>query len=225
MHTPDGLLDHTTEISMGLVAAGALTVALARAPREFTAVRGPAYIGAVAAAVFAGQMMNFPVASGTSGHLIGGVLAAVLIGPWTAMICMAIILTVQAVVFADGGIGAVGVNYFLMGIVAVGVGWALFRLVARALPRRTWAAPVAAGIGAYLSVPAAALGFSAIYALGGVTDVDPWMTTHAMVGWHLLIGIGEALITATAVAALMAWQPQLVRGAGVVRRHDVAVFA
>lgn len=212
MHTPDGYLNHATEIGTALLAVGALSLSIAHAPREFTAARGPAYIGGVAAAVFAGQMMNFPVAGGTSGHLMGGVLAAVLVGPWTAMVCMAAILTVQALVFADGGIAAAGANYLLMGAVAIASGWLVFRCLGRLLPARGRGVALAAGAGAFVSVPTASLAFSLLHAVGPGAPADPWQTAQAMLGWHLLIGVGEAAITTLAVISLHAWRSGLVRG-------------
>lgn len=224
MHVPDGYLNHATQLGTALLATGALSVALARAPREFTVERGPAYIGAVAAAVFAGQMMNFPVGSGTSGHLMGGVLAAVLIGPWTAMVSVAAVLIIQAVVFADGGLSAIGANFVLMGPVAIATGWLLFRGLARILPSRTWALGAASGFAAFLSVPAAALVFSALHAIGGVTRVEALQVAQAMLSWHVFIGLGEALITVAVVVSMRVWHPELVRGwPSAKARSDVLV--
>src|SRR3982750_2618932 len=135
MHVPDGFLDAPTSVSPGVVAAVAIGVALRGARRELDDRTAP-LAGLVAAFVFATQMLNFPVASGTSGHLLGGALAAVLVGPYTALLCMATVFLVQCLLFADGGITALGTNIFLMGIVTVTFGWLVFRALQSALPKR-----------------------------------------------------------------------------------------
>src|SRR6201991_2674077 len=134
MHVPDGFLDAPTSIATGAVAAAGVAVALRGARREL-ADRPAPMAGLVATFVFAGQMMNFPVGAGTSGHLLGGALAAVLVGPYTAVLCISVVLLVQGFFFADGGLTALGVNITLMGIVTSVVGWAVFRLVSRSAPR------------------------------------------------------------------------------------------
>ena len=125
MHVPDGFLDAPTSIATGVVAVGGVALALRGARRELDDRTAP-MAGLVATFVFAGQMMNFPVAAGTSGHLLGGALAAVLVGPWTAVLCLTTVLLVQGLFMADGGITALGTNITLMGLVGVGVGWLVF---------------------------------------------------------------------------------------------------
>ena len=127
MHVPDGFLDAPTSIATGVVAAGFVAVALRRARHELNERTAPV-AGLVAVFVFAGQMLNFPVGAGTSGHLIGGALAAILVGPWTATVCLTVVLMVQALLFADGGLSALGTNILLMAVVAVWSGWGAFRL-------------------------------------------------------------------------------------------------
>lgn len=122
MHVPDGFLDAPTSIATGVVAAGFVAVALRRARHELNERTAPV-AGLVAVFVFAGQMLNFPVGAGTSGHLIGGALAAILVGPWTATVCLTVVLMVQALLFADGGLSALGTNILLMAVVAVWSGW------------------------------------------------------------------------------------------------------
>src|SRR6187431_418886 len=118
MHVPDGFLDAPTSIVTGVVAAGGVAVALRGARRELDDRTAP-MAGLVATFVFAGQMMNFPVGAGTSGHLLGGAMAAVLVGPWTGVLCVTTVLLVQALFMADGGITALGTNVTLMGLVGV----------------------------------------------------------------------------------------------------------
>lgn len=212
MHVPDGFLDLPTSIATGVVAAGGIALALRRAPREFADDRKAPMVGIVATVVFAGQMINFPVGAGTSGHLIGGALAAVLVGPATAVLCMNVVLIVQAFLFADGGVTALGTNITLMGIVAVLTAWGVFRLVMRVLPGRRWSVAVSAALGAFVSVPAAAAAFVLLFAVGGAVAVPLDAVMTAMVGWHTVIGVGEAVITALVVSAVLATRPDLVYG-------------
>ncbi|GAB2457284.1 hypothetical protein GCM10027265_03080 [Jatrophihabitans fulvus] len=217
MHAPDGFIDAPTSVGAGVVAAVGIALCLRGARSELDERAAP-LAGLVAAFVFAVQMLNFPVAGGTSGHLLGGALAAVLVGPWTGALCVAVVLLVQALVFADGGLTALGTNVISMSLTTVVVGYAVFRGVRALLPRRTWAVVAASGVAAFLAVPAASLAFVALYAIGGTTDVPLGTVVGAMVGVHLLIGIGEALITAATVAAVIGVRPDLVHGARDLRR-------
>ncbi|GAA3612320.1 hypothetical protein GCM10022199_15260 [Marihabitans asiaticum] len=163
--------------------------------------------------VFAAQMLNFPVGVGVSGHLLGGALAAVLAGPWVATLAVTVVLIVQALVFADGGLTALGTNVLLMAVVGVWVGWAVFVAVRALLPRTTAMVPVAAAVAALVSVPATAAVFTGLFAIGGEAPVDLGTMLSLMLGWHAVIGIGEAIITFLAVSAVIATRPDLVRGA------------
>ena len=212
MHVPDGFLDAPTSLATGAVAAGVVAVALRRAERELDERTAP-LAGLTAAFVFAAQMINFPVAGGTSGHLIGGVLTAVLVGPWTAILSMTVVLLVQAVLFADGGLTALGTNVTLMAVVAVVLGYGVFRLLAAVLPRTRGGVLAAAAVAAFLSVPAAALTFVGLFAVGAVADVPLGAVVAAMGGIHLLIGLGEAAITVAVLGAVLAVRPDLVHGA------------
>lgn len=217
MHVPDGFLDAPTSAATAAVAAGGVALALRGARRELDERTAP-LAGLTAAFVFAVQMVNFPVGAGTSGHLMGGVLAAVLVGPWTAVLCMTVVLVVQALLFADGGLTALGTNVTLLGLVAVAVGWAVFRLLAAVLPKTRTGVLTAAGTGAFLSVPVAALAFVGLFAVGGVADVAVGTVAVAMGGVHVLIGLGEAAITVAVVGAVLAVRPDLVHGARALRR-------
>jgi cobalt/nickel transport system permease protein len=217
VHVPDGFLDPATSVATGAVALGVVAVALRRAERELDERTAP-LAGLTAAFVFAAQMINFPVALGTSGHLIGGVLTAVLVGPWTAILCMTVVLMVQAVLFADGGLTALGTNVTLMAVVSVVLGYGVFRLLAAVLPRTRSGVLAAAGTAAFLSVPAAALAFVGLFAVGGVADVPLGTVAAAMGGVHLLIGVGEAAITVAVLGAVLAVRPDLVHGARHMNR-------
>jgi cobalt/nickel transport system permease protein len=212
MHVPDGFLDAPTSLATAGVATAGVGLALRGARRELDERTAP-MAGLVAAFVFAVQMLNFPVGAGTSGHLLGGALAAVLVGPYTGLLCVSVVLIVQALLFADGGTTALGTNITLMGIVTVVVGWLVFKLLQRVLPRSTRMVALAAAGGALLSVPVAALAFSALYLVGGTAPIDPATLFAAMVGWHVLIGVGEALITGLTVASIVTVRPDLVYGA------------
>ncbi len=212
MHVPDGFIDATTSLATGAVAVAGVTLALRGARRELDDRTAP-MAGLVATFVFAGQMMNFPVGAGTSGHLLGGTLAAVLAGPWTAVLAITVVLMVQALLMADGGITALGTNVTLMALVAVVVGWLVFRGMRAVLPRRTTSVATAAAIGAFVSVPAAALAFTGIYAVGGTAPIPLDTVLTAMLSWHLVIGLGEAAITGLVVASVVAVRPDLVYGA------------
>ena len=223
MHVPDGFLDLTTSVATAGVSAGAVGLALRRASPEVGA--GPAMPGLVSAFVFAVQMVNFPVGAGTSGHLMGGALAAALVGPATAVVCLTVVLLVQALLFADGGLTALGTNVLLMAVVTVLVGHVVTRGAQRVLPRRPGSVVVAASLGGLLSVPAAAVVFVGLYAVGGAVPVDLGHLAAAMLGWHALIGVGEALITGAVVSSVLASRPDLVRAARSSRRRLLVVGA
>jgi cobalt/nickel transport system permease protein len=216
VHIPDGFFDAPTSVVAGGIAVAGVAYCLRRAEGELDDRLAP-LAGLTAAFVFAVQMLNFPVAAGTSGHLIGGALAATLVGPAAAALCLTVVLLVQAM-FADGGLTALGLNVTIVGLVPAFVGYAAVRAALVVLPRTTASVPLAAGIGGLLSVPAAALLFVGAYALGGAGDVPLGTVLAAMVGVHLLIGVGEGLITAAAVGAVIATRPDLVHAARGLRR-------
>ncbi len=209
---PDGFLDATTSLATAATAVAGVGLSLRGARRELSDFAAP-LAGLVAVFVFAAQMLNFPVGAGTSGHLLGGTLAAVLVGPATATLCLTVVLLIQALAFADGGLSALGTNVTLMALVGVWAGYAVFLLARRVLPRRVASVPVAAAVGAFVSVPAAALTFTGLYAVGGAAPIDLSSLATAMLGWHSLIGLGEAAITFLAVGAITATRPDLVHGA------------
>ncbi len=212
MHVPDGFLDAPTSALTAGVAVAAVAVCVRGARRELDERTAP-LAGLVAAFVFAVQMVNFPVAAGTSGHLLGGALAAILVGPFTGALCVAVVLAVQALLFADGGLTAIGSNVTLMALVTVLAGYGIFALLTRVLPRTKASVVGASFVAATLSVPASALAFVALYAVGGTADIPLGTLATAMLGVHLLIGIGEGLITAATVSSVLAVRPDLVRGA------------
>ncbi|MFD9492573.1 energy-coupling factor ABC transporter permease [Streptomyces sp. NPDC005381] len=223
MHVPDGFINAPVSAVTGVVAAGAIAVSLRGARRELDERTAP-LAGLVAAFIFAVQMLNFPVAAGTSGHLLGGALAAILVGPYTGVLCVSVVLLMQGILFADGGLTALGVNITDMAIVTTVVSYALFRGLVKVLPRTRRSITVASFVAALLSVPAAAVAFTLIYAVGGTTDIAITKVATAMIGVHVLIGIGEAVITALTVGAVVAVRPDLVYGArGLQQRLKLRV--
>jgi cobalamin biosynthesis protein CbiM len=211
MHIPDGFIDvQTSAIFAGVAAAGVAT-ALKGARTQLDEKTAP-LAGLTAVFIFAVQMLNFPVAAGTSGHLIGAVLAAVLVGPWAATLALTIVLLVQAFLFADGGLTALGLSVFNMSLLAVWAGYGAFILIRKILPKNKASVSIAAAIGALISVPVAAIGFTIQYALGATATYSTSTVLTAMVGTHVLIGIGEAIITGLTVSAVLASRSDLVYG-------------
>jgi cobalt/nickel transport system permease protein len=212
MHIPDGFIDGTTSAGAAVVAAGGLGATLRRAGEVLDERRVP-LAGLVAAFVFAVQMLNFPVVSGTSGHLLGGALAAVLVGPAVGAVCVTVVLAVQALLFADGGLSALGLNVLNMALVTAFGGYGVFLLARWVLSRTPSSVVAAAGMAAAVSVVLSALAFTLEYAVGGTGTASVATVAGAMVGVHVLIGVGEGVITAMVVGAVLATRPDLVWGA------------
>jgi cobalt/nickel transport system permease protein len=212
VHIPDGFINAPTSLAAGAAAAGGVAVSLRRAAQTLQEKQAP-LAGLVAAYIFAVQMLNFPVAAGTSGHLLGGVLAAVLVGPWAGCLCVAVVLVVQSLLIADGGLTALGLNITNMAVVGVFGGWAIFWLLRRALPATRTSMVVSSGIAAGISVVLAAAAFVVEYAVGGAGNAPVGTVLAAMVGVHTLIGIGEGVITALTVGVVLGVRPDLVYGA------------
>jgi cobalt/nickel transport system permease protein len=219
MHIPDGFLDARTLAVTGALSAGGLAVAARQVNRTLPRNKIP-LMGLSAAFVFAAQMLNFPVAGGTSGHLLGGVLAAVLIGPGAAAIVIACVLLVQALIFSDGGVLALGANIFNMAFIGAVVGYAIYRSARRFLPGLRGRI-TAVFFAAWLSTVLAAVTCAGELSLSGT--LAPGVVFPAMVGIHALIGIGEGLITSLVILAIARTRPDLLeaenspatRGAGL----------
>ena len=211
MHIPDGFIDLPTSAIFAAASAGAITYSLAGARKQLDEKSAP-LAGLTAVFIFAVQMLNFPVAAGTSGHLLGGALAAVLVGPYAATLALTVVLLMQGFLFADGGLSAIGLNVFNMGVLGVWGGYATFLLIRKILPKNKSSISIAAAAGGLISVPIAAVGFVIQYALGATATFSVSTVLGAMVGTHILIGIGEAIITALTVGAVMASRSDLVFG-------------
>jgi cobalt/nickel transport system permease protein len=208
MHIPDGFLAPEVAAACAVPAIGAVGYGLRRASRELDERRVP-LLGVTAAFVFAAQMLNFPVAGGTSGHFLGAALAALLLGPWLASVVLAVVLGVQSFVFADGGVTALGANILNMGVIGALVVGGLMVGAQRVLPQRRGAFLAVAGVGAWLAVMAGATATAVELAISGTVPLGTVLP--AMLGVHTLIGVGEAVITVAAVSAVMSTRPDVVR--------------
>jgi cobalt/nickel transport system permease protein len=206
VHIPDGFLDAKTAAATGVLATAGLGLALAGVRRTVPPRRIP-LIGLAAAFVFAAQMLNFPVAGGTSGHLIGAVLAAVLLGPSAAVLVMSAVLILQCLMFADGGVTALGANVFNMALVAPAVGYGSYALLLRVVGKGLRGRLFATAFAAWCSTVAAAISCAGQLALSGTVALRVGLP--AMAGIHMLIGLGEALITTLVVAAVARARPEL----------------
>jgi cobalt/nickel transport system permease protein len=212
MHIPDGFMNGGTSVAGGAVATGLVVVSVKQAAKTVDDRQIP-MVGLAAAFIFAVQMLNFPVASGTSGHLLGGVLAAVLVGPWAGALCVTVVLIVQGLLFADGGLSALGLNVINMAFVGAFVGYGIFLAIRKLLPAKRSSVVASAGIAAGLAPALASVVFTLEYAIGGNGAASVGKVAAAMIGVHVLIGIGEGIITAMTVSAVLASRPDLVYGA------------
>jgi cobalt/nickel transport system permease protein len=208
VHIPDGVLDPGTCIATGAVSAAVVGYAL-RHVRTRLPERTVPLMGVTAACVFAAQMLNFPVPGGTSGHILGGVLAAVMLGPWAGIIALTIVLLVQCLLFQDGGLTALGANVLNMAVVGVGIGYAIYDLVRRAVGGLRGVL-IGAMLAAWFSVMASATLCSLELAAGGHYSL--LTTLSAMLLAHTPVGLGEALATGLALSYVLRVRPDLVYG-------------
>jgi len=225
MHVPDGFLSVWVSILLWALSVAAVGYALRRVGEDLGERQAPV-MGVLAAAIFAGQMLNFTVAGGTSGHLMGAALATILLGPWAALLVMTSVVGIQAVVFQDGGLLALGANIFNMGVVGVAVSHFTYRTLQRLLTRgaesRSWVAPVSGFVAGWLSILIASLTCALQLALSGSSPAN--VAVPAMGGIHALIGVGEGLITAGALAFVLAARPDLLRPAVAAAGSHRAVW-
>ena len=213
MHIPDGFLDTATSVATWAVSVGGVGYAVRRVKQELHERQVP-LIGVTAAFIFAAQMLNFTVAGGTSGHLLGGALAAILLGPWAGVLVLTSVLAVQALLFQDGGLLALGANIFNMAVVGVLLGWVAYAGLKRLLGERTWSTMVAGFVAAWLSVVVASLVAAVELAVSGTSPLS--LALPAMGAVHALIGLGEGIITVAVLGFLRSVRPDLLalRGAG-----------
>ena len=211
MHIANGIINGPVSLLFVVVAVVALAVCVRRARADLDDRLAP-MAGLVAAFVFAAQMLNFPIigVAGVSGHLLGGALAAILVGPWVGALCVATVLIVQALLFADGGLTAIGLNITNMALLGTAAGYLLVAGLLRVLPKSPAGLGATAVIASMFSVLVASQGFVLEYALGGTTEVPLAGLAGTMAGYHALIGIGEGLIAAVTVVTVAKVRPDLV---------------
>jgi len=206
MHIPDGFLSIPVAATGWALSAGAVIPAVHRTGKELAEKQVP-LVGVMAAFVFAAQMLNFPVAGGTSGHLIGGALAAILLGPWAGTLVMTAVLAVQALLFQDGGLLALGANVLNMAIFSSWVGYGVYTGLSRLLNGRHWKGSLAGFLAAWSAVVIASIACSLELWLSGTVALS--IVLPAMVSVHMVIGIGEGLITTATLAFIAATRRDL----------------
>lgn len=235
MHIPDGFLSTGVSLILWIVSIAVIAYSLKRVGNELGERQVP-FMGVLAAAIFAGQMLNFTVVGGTSGHLLGAALATILLGPWAAVIVMTSVVAIQALIFQDGGLVVLGANLFNMAIVGVVVAYMVYRTIYRISGRKQWGIFVGGFIAAWASIELAALACALQLAASGTSPAN--VAIPAMGGIHALIGIGEGLITLGALAFLYATrrdlltsgessatQGKLVWGVGLAIAVVLAIFS
>ena len=208
MHIPDGFISGPINIGTAIVSTGVGAAAVARAKKTLGDRQVP-LLGISAAFVFAAQMLNFPIAGGTSGHFLGAMLVAVLLGPLNGFLVIAVVLAIQCLLFADGGLTALGTNIFNMGIVAGLGGYYLFMAVKTILPKGKTSFLSAVALGSWLSVVIASAFCALELALSGATPLR--IVLPSMVGVHALIGVGEAIITTAVLTVVLGTRPDLIK--------------
>lgn len=231
LHISNGIVDTPVSAAFAGLALVVLAVCVVRGRQDLDDRLAP-MAGLVAAFIFAVQMLNFPVLPGVSGHLLGGALAALLVGPYVGTLCVSLVLIVQALFFADGGVTALGLNITNMAIIGTFIGYGLIAVMLRLLPgtgtpgaapaRAVTALAVTGFVAAVLGVVAASQGFVLQYALGGTTDLPIGGVAAAMAGVHVPIGVGEGLITAITVVTVARVRPDLVYALRAARRRAAA---
>ena len=213
LHIPDGFLNLVVSLSFWALTALAVGMAISKTNKALGEKQVP-LMGIMAAFIFAAQMLNFPVAGGTSGHFLGGALAAIVLGPWAGILVMTAVIAVQGLLFQDGGLLVMGANIFNMGVLTAMIGFGLYRSVS-ASANKTLKLAVA-GVAAWLSTVAAALLTSLQLWISGTSSLQ--VVIPAMLGVHILIGIGEALITIAALTFIVQARPDLLEAEKVAEK-------
>jgi len=221
MHIPDGFLSTSVAVLLWLVSAMVIGYALKRVGKVLGERQVP-LMGVLAAAIFAGQMLNFAVAGGTSGHLVGAALAAILLGPWAAILVMTTVVAVQALIFQDGGLLSLGANLLNMAIVGVAVSYMAYRTLKQLSAGWRWGLFAAGFLAAWLSVEFSALAVALELALSGTSPAN--LAIPAMAGIHALIGLGEGLITLGALAFISSARPDLIQAGATPQNSSKLVW-
>lgn len=208
MHIPDGFLSVLVSIVLWAISIGVIGYALRRVGQDLGERQVP-LMGVLAAAIFAGQMLNFSVAGGTSGHLLGATLATILLGPWAAIIVMTTVVGIQALIFQDGGLLALGANIFNMAVIGVSVSYFAYTSLKKIMGEQKWGVFVSGFVTAWLSIFIASLAAALELAASGTSPAN--IAVPAMSGIHALIGIGEGLITVGALVFIYAARRDLIQ--------------
>jgi len=207
MHIPDGFLNLPVSLLTWAAAIALIAVSLSQVKTEYQE-RAVPLMGVCAAFIFAAQMINFPIPGGTSGHLLGGTLAGVLLGPWAGSLVMTVVFIVQATLFQDGGLTVLGANVFNMGLIGTFGGYYLYKAVRTAIGFNSWRGmAMGTTVAAWTSVVVAAFVCALELAFSGTVPLN--VAIPAMLTWHILIGIGEALITLVAVSYIWRTRPDM----------------
>ncbi|MBN1147572.1 MAG: energy-coupling factor ABC transporter permease [Anaerolineales bacterium] len=221
MHIPDGFLSALVSVILWIISIIVVGYALKRVGQDLGERLAP-MMGVLAAAIFAGQMLNFTVIGGTSGHLMGAALATILLGPWAAILVMTTVVGVQALIFQDGGLLALGANIFNMGLVGVTVSYFVYHTIHRLARGQRWGVLVGGFVAAWTSIFVASLAAALELALSGTSPAN--IAVPAMAGIHALIGVGEGLITLGALALVLASRPDLLEAAEARPAGGAAVW-
>lgn len=208
LHIPDGFLSLPVSLVTGAFSLVLLIISLKQVEKDYQDRVVP-LMGVCAAFVFAAQMINFPIPGGTSGHLLGGTLVGILLGPWAGSLVMTVVFIVQALLFQDGGLTALGANIFNMGLIGTFGGYYLYKVIRLLFGFSRWRGmAMGTAIAAWTSVVVAALFCSVQLAFSGTVPLQ--FALFAMLSWHFVIGIGEALITLTVVSYIWRTRPDLI---------------
>ena len=208
LHIPDGFLSPSVSVFCWVITLVLIAVSLKKVQKDYQERTVP-LMGVCAAFIFAAQMINFPIPGGTSGHLVGGTLAAILLGPWAGTLVVTVVFIVQAVLFQDGGLTVLGANILNMGLIGTFCGYYLYKGIRFALGRRSWKSmSIATVVAAWCSVVIAAIATALQLALSGTVSL--LVSMIAMVSWHVVIAVGEAIITLIAVGFVWRSRPDLI---------------
>ena len=209
MHVPDGFMNVTMSAATGVISFGTLW-AYIRSAKDLIADKFIALTGMMSALIFVLQMINFPIAAGTSGHLLGGALAVIVLGPRLGLICLSVVVIIQSLLFADGGLSALGVNVLNMAIVTSATSWIIVKYWIKFIGKNKTSIVTVSVLAGILSVVFSSIAFTIQYAIGGTISIPVGTVLIAMVTTHLIIGLGEGIITALIITLLMRVRPDLV---------------
>jgi len=209
MHVPDGFMNVTMSAATGVISFGTLW-AYIRSAKDLIADKFIALTGMMSALIFVLQMINFPIAAGTSGHLLGGALAVIVLGPRLGLICLSVVVIIQSLLFADGGLSALGVNVFNMAIVTSATSWFIVKYWIKFIGKNKTSIVSVSVLAGILSVVFSSIAFTIQYAIGGTISIPVGTVLLAMVTTHFIIGFGEGVITALIITLLIRVRPDLI---------------